>query len=200
MAGDDKPQQLASQTSLAGMQQQQQQAFQASLLQQQQQPAGLSGDTTARQQLLLEALQIEQRGAGASSVSANNQELSRWVAACLTAGSQAACLADCALSGHHARVSPHRLRQDMEAQAAVLRQAVERQDRQVAALRATAAAAEADSMAAKAELQQVCVCVVAQRTAVCHDLAGLSSLLAFAVCPAASPLTHTRPHTHTNNR
>lgn len=43
----------------------------------------------------------------------------------------------------------------MEAQAAALRSAVESQGREVAALKATTAAAEADSAAAKAELEQV---------------------------------------------
>jgi hypothetical protein len=48
-----------------------------------------------------------------------------------------------------------RLRHDMEAQSAALRSAVESQGREVAALRATAAAAETESAAAKAELAQV---------------------------------------------
>lgn len=43
----------------------------------------------------------------------------------------------------------------MERQAAALRSAVESQGREVAVLRATAAAAEAESAAAKAELAQV---------------------------------------------
>lgn len=51
---------------------------------------------------------------------------------------------------------PCRLRRDMESQAAALRSAVESQGREVAALRATAAVAEAESAAAKAELAQVC--------------------------------------------
>ncbi|WIA30714.1 hypothetical protein OEZ86_000782 [Tetradesmus obliquus] len=48
-----------------------------------------------------------------------------------------------------------RLRADMEAQAAALRNVVERQGGEVAALRAAAAAAEAQSTAAKVELAQV---------------------------------------------
>lgn len=48
-----------------------------------------------------------------------------------------------------------RLRHDMESQAASLRSAVESQEREVAALRGIAAAAEAESAAAKAELAQV---------------------------------------------
>lgn len=48
-----------------------------------------------------------------------------------------------------------RLRQDMEAQSAALRTAVESQGREMAGLRAIAAAAEAESAAAKAELAQV---------------------------------------------
>lgn len=43
----------------------------------------------------------------------------------------------------------------MEAQASALRNVVERQGGEVAALRAAAAAAEAESMAAKSELMQV---------------------------------------------
>jgi hypothetical protein len=48
-----------------------------------------------------------------------------------------------------------RLRADMEAQAAALRNVLERQGGEVAALRAAAAAAEAQSTAAKVELAQV---------------------------------------------
>jgi hypothetical protein len=50
---------------------------------------------------------------------------------------------------------PGRLRADMEAQAAALRNVVEHQGGEVAALRAAAAAAEAQSTAAKVELAQV---------------------------------------------
>lgn len=61
----------------------------------------------------------------------------------------------CAYSFCTILVCVSRLRHDMEAQAAALRSAVESQGREVAALRTTAAAAEAESAAAKAELAQV---------------------------------------------
>jgi hypothetical protein len=66
-----------------------------------------------------------------------------------------------------------RLRQDMEAQSAALRTAVESQGREMAGLRAIAAAAEAESAAAKAELAQVGPARQAGRQAL-HGVARLN--------------------------